>query len=252
MVPTNGSSHPVTIQPRALRGSGLVSSACTAPKTAQITYSAATSSWSEPATCPGMISTLCVSTGVSTLSHGGRLAAQTSPLRRSGITMQTRPRIIVVGGGFAGLSAVHALRHAAADVLLIDRFNHHTFQPLLYQVATAGLAAPSIAAPLRHILRSQRNATVLLGEVRKIDTVGKSVDVDGVLHRYDFLIVATGSTHAYFGHEDWARHAPGLKTLDDALHIRARILTAFERAEAEDDPVAKRALLTFAIVGGGP
>ena len=165
--------------------------------------------------------------------------------------MQTRPRIIVVGGGFAGLSAVHALRHAAADVLLIDRFNHHTFQPLLYQVATAGLAAPSIAAPLRHILRAQRNATVLLGAARGIDITGKSVEVDGVSHPYDFLIVATGSTHAYFGHDEWARFAPGLKTLDDALSIRARILTAFERAEATIDPAEQMESLTFLIVGAG-
>lgn len=166
--------------------------------------------------------------------------------------MLTRPRVIVVGGGFAGLSAVHALRSAAAaDVLLIDRFNHHTFQPLLYQVATAGLAAPSIAAPLRHILRTQRNVTVLLGEVRGIDIGGKRIDVDGVSHPYDFLVVATGSTHAYFGHDEWARYAPGLKTLDDALRIRARILTAFERAEATADPAEQMEWLTFLIVGAG-
>ena len=165
--------------------------------------------------------------------------------------MHTRPRVIVIGGGFAGLSAVHGLRSAAVDVLLIDRVNHHTFQPLLYQVATAGLAAPSIAAPLRHILRSQRNATVLLGEVRRIDIVGKSVDVDGISHPYDFLIVATGSTHAYFGHDEWSRYAPGLKTLDDALRIRARILTAFERAEASADPAEQTEWLTFLIVGAG-
>lgn len=165
--------------------------------------------------------------------------------------MHTRPRVIVIGGGFGGLSAVHALRSAAADILLIDRGNHHTFQPLLYQVATAGLAAPSIAAPLRHILRSQRNVTVLLGEARSVDVETRSVDVDGVSHSYDFLIVATGSTHAYFGHDEWARHAPGLKTLDDALRIRARILTAFERAEATDDPAERMEWLTFLIVGAG-
>ncbi|MDE2049621.1 MAG: NAD(P)/FAD-dependent oxidoreductase, partial [Gammaproteobacteria bacterium] len=129
---------------------------------------------------------------------------------------------------------------------------HHTFQPLLYQVATAGLAAPSIAAPLRHILRGQRNVTVLLGEARGIDLEGRTVDVDGVAHRYDFLIVATGNTHAYFGHDEWARYAPGLKTLDDALRIRARILTAFERAEAADDPAQQMGWLTFLIVGAGP
>ena len=165
--------------------------------------------------------------------------------------MHTRPRVIIIGGGFGGLSAVRALRSAAVDVLLIDRGNHHTFQPLLYQVATAGLAAPSIAAPLRHILRDQRNATVLLGEARRIDIEGRSVDVDGVTHPYDFLIVATGSTHAYFGHDEWAQYAPGLKTLDDALRIRARILTAFERAEATGDPAEQMEWLTFPIIGGG-
>ena len=165
--------------------------------------------------------------------------------------MHTRPRVIVIGGGFGGLSAVRALGSAALDVLLIDRGNHHTFQPLLYQVATGGLAAPSISAPLRHILRGQRNATVLLGEARSIDIAGRIVDVDGVSHPYDFLIVATGSTHAYFGHDEWAPYAPGLKTLDDALRIRARILTAFEHAEAGSDPVEQKQWLTFLIVGAG-
>src|SRR5487761_58280 len=165
--------------------------------------------------------------------------------------MHARPRVIVIGGGFGGLSAVRTLRSAAVDVLLIDRGNHHTFQPLLYQVATGGLAAPSISAPLRHILRGQRNATVLLGEARSIDIAGRIVDVDGVPYPYDFLIVATGSTHAYFGHDEWAAHAPGLKTLDDALRIRARILTAFERAEATEDPAERTEWLTFLIVGAG-
>jgi NADH:ubiquinone reductase (H+-translocating) len=165
--------------------------------------------------------------------------------------MNTRPRVIVIGGGFGGLAAVSVLRSAGVDVLLIDRFNHHTFQPLLYQVATAGLAGPSIAAPLRHILRSQRNVTVLLGEARRIDIEGRSVDVDGVSHPYDFLIVATGSTHAYFGHDEWARYAPSLKTLEDALSIRARILTAFERAEATADRAEQSEWLTFLIVGAG-
>ena len=165
--------------------------------------------------------------------------------------MGTRPRVIVIGGGFGGLSAVHALGRAAVDILLIDRGNHHTFQPLLYQVATAGLAAPSIAAPLRHILRSQRNVTVLLGDVRGIDVTARTVDAGGTLYSYDFLIVATGSTHAYFGHDEWAQYAPGLKTLDDALRIRARILTAFERAEAAADPAEQMEWLTFLIVGAG-
>jgi len=165
--------------------------------------------------------------------------------------MQTRPRIIVIGGGFGGLAAVRALGAAAVDILLIDRCNHHTFQPLLYQVATAGLAAPSIAAPLRHILRRQRNVTVLLGEALRIDVEARSVEADGVGYPYDFLVLATGSTHAYFGHDEWAQYAPGLKTLDDALRIRARILTAFERAEATADPSEQMEWLTFLIVGAG-
>jgi NADH:quinone reductase (non-electrogenic) len=165
--------------------------------------------------------------------------------------MQAKPRIIVIGGGFGGLSAVRALSPAAVDILLIDRCNHHTFQPLLYQVATGGLAAPSIAAPLRHILRGQRNVTVLFGEVHRIDIEARTVEAGGVSHPYDFLIVATGSTHAYFGHEEWAGCAPGLKTLDDALRIRARILTAFERAETATDPVERVEWLTFSVVGAG-
>ena len=165
--------------------------------------------------------------------------------------MPLRPRILVIGGGFAGLTAVRELSRASADILLVDRHNHHTFQPLLYQVATAGLAAPSIAAPLRHILRDQRNVTVLLGEVRSIDVRAKQVTIDDVQHAYDYLILATGSTHAYFGHEEWASYAPGLKTLEDALGVRARILTAFERAEGSEDPGQRVAWLTFAIVGAG-
>ncbi len=161
----------------------------------------------------------------------------------------SRPKVLVIGGGFAGLSAVRGLNGAEADVVLIDRYNHHTFQPLLYQVATAGLASPSIAAPLRHILRDQPNVTVLLGEVRSVDLQSRRVEIDGVSHSYDYLIVATGSTHAYFGHDEWAQDAPGLKTLEDALAIRARILTAFERAEAAENAGERKAWLTFLIVG---
>src|SRR5579875_1208598 len=146
--------------------------------------------------------------------------------------MQRRPRILVIGGGFAGLWAVRELRGAEADVILIDRCNHHTFQPLLYQVATAGLAAPSIAAPLRHILRSQRNVTVLMGTVERIDVAARRVFVGQASYPYDYLVVASGATHAYFGHDAWASSAPGLKTLEDALLMRARVLTAFEQAEA--------------------
>ncbi|HUG73979.1 MAG TPA: FAD-dependent oxidoreductase, partial [Steroidobacteraceae bacterium] len=127
---------------------------------------------------------------------------------------------------------MRALRRAPLDIVLIDRQNHHTFQPLLYQVATAGLAAPSIAAPLRQILRRQRNVTVRMGEVERIDSAARAAIVDGQALPYDYLLLAAGVSHAYFGHDDWAAVAPGLKTLDDALRIRTRILTAFEKAEA--------------------
>lgn len=161
-------------------------------------------------------------------------------------------RVVVAGGGFAGLWAVRALRRAPVEITLIDRCNHHLFQPLLYQVATAGLAAPSIAAPLRHILRRQLNVTVQLGTVTGIDKGERTVSTDGGRYPYDYLIVATGVSHAYFGHEDWAGYAPGLKTLADALHMRARFLTAFERAETSTSREEAREWLTFVVVGGGP
>lgn len=161
--------------------------------------------------------------------------------------------MVVIGGGFAGLWAVRALARDAVDIVLIDRCNHHLFQPLLYQVATAGLSAPAIAAPLRHILRRQRNVTVLMGEVTGIDRDTRQVQLaDGSAQSFDYLLVASGAGHAYFGHDDWAAHAPGLKTLDDAMHIRARLLGAFERAEQCSDPAERASWLTFAIVGGGP
>ncbi len=165
--------------------------------------------------------------------------------------VEVRPRIIVIGGGFAGLWTVRGLRRAPADVLLVDCRNHHTFQPLLYQVATAGIAAPSIAAPLRHILRDQSNVTVLLGNVTTIDVSLRQIGIGESSYLYDYLVVATGATHAYFGHDEWAAHAPGLKTLEDAIAMRARVLTAFERAEAAEDPAERDAWLTFVIVGGG-
>ncbi len=162
------------------------------------------------------------------------------------------PHVVVLGGGFGGLWATRALASAPVRITLVDRTNHHLFQPLLYQVATAGLSAPDIAAPLRHILRKQANATVRLDEVRAIDTHTRRVELaHGQLH-YDYLLVATGSTHAYFGHDDWAQFAPGLKTLDDALSIRARVLSAFEAAEREDDPTRRAAWLNFVVIGGGP
>lgn len=161
-------------------------------------------------------------------------------------------RVVVVGGGFAGLWAVRALASAPVDITLIDRCNHHLFQPLLYQVATAGLAAPSIAAPLRHILRRQRNVTVQLGTVTEIDKAAAAVIADGCRYAYDYLILAPGVSHAYFGHEDWAGYAPGLKTLADALRMRAHFLSAFERAESSTSEEDARTWLTFVIVGGGP
>lgn len=163
------------------------------------------------------------------------------------------PHVVIVGGGFAGLWAVRGLADAPVRITLVDRRNHHLFQPLLYQVATAGLSGPDIAAPLRHILRRQRNVTVLLAEAASVDAAGKALLLaDGTRLAYDWLLLGTGSTHAYFGRDEWAEAAPGLKTLDDALAIRRRILLAFEQAEAEPDPLRRQAFLNFVIVGAGP
>lgn len=163
------------------------------------------------------------------------------------------PHVVILGGGFAGLWATRALANSPVRITLIDRHNHHLFQPLLYQVATAGLSAPDIAAPLRHILRKQTNVEVRLAEVLAIEPQRKQVTLDdGSTLAFDYLLLATGATHAYFGHDEWARHAPGLKTLNDALQLRRHLLLAFERAEAETDPVRRAAWLNFAIVGGGP
>lgn len=163
-----------------------------------------------------------------------------------------KPHVLVLGGGFGGLWATRALASAPVRITLVDRTNHHLFQPLLYQVATAGLSAPDIAAPLRHILRRQGNVTVRLDEALAIDLDARRVTLAGGGLDYDFLLVATGATHAYFGHDDWAAHAPGLKTLDDALAIRGRVLSAFEAAEREDDPQLRRRWLEFVVIGGGP
>ncbi|MFY3386294.1 NAD(P)/FAD-dependent oxidoreductase [Paracidovorax sp. MALMAid1276] len=164
-----------------------------------------------------------------------------------------RPRIVIIGCGFGGLEAARALRGAAVDVTLVDRTNHHLFQPLLYQVATAGLSAPAIAAPVRHLFRAQRNVTVLLGEVTRIDAAARAVHLqDGLALPYDHLIVAAGAAHSYFGHDEWAPFAPGLKTLDDAFEIRRRILLAFEAAEKEPEPERRAQWLTFVVIGGGP
>jgi NADH dehydrogenase len=167
------------------------------------------------------------------------------------------PVVVIVGGGFGGLAAAKALKNASAEVVLIDRTNHHLFQPLLYQVATSELTPGQIGSPIRSILRNQRNTTVLLGEVIGVDkdeqcVVVSDVDRAGVRLNYDYLILATGATHSYFGHEEYRKHAPGLKSLADAVAVRNKILSAFEVAEAEEDPRLHRDLLTFVLVGAGP
>ena len=161
--------------------------------------------------------------------------------------------VLILGCGFGGLWAAQGLRKAPAEVTVVDRTNHHLFSPLLYQVATGGLSAPSIAAPIRHILANQRNTAVLMAEIKEINKLERFVALeDGTRLRYDYLIVATGAAHSYFGREEWAPYAPGLKTLADALEIRRRMLIAFERAERETDPVKRAQWLTFVVIGGGP
>ncbi len=163
------------------------------------------------------------------------------------------PRVVVIGAGFGGLDAARALRRAPVEVLVVDRRNHHLFQPLLYQVATAALSPADIAYPIRAIFRRQKNADVLLGDVRSVDPPRREVELrDGARLDYDYLVLATGAGHAYFGHDEWEPFAPGLKSLEDALEIRRRILIAFERADRESDPALRRRFLTFAIVGAGP
>jgi len=162
-------------------------------------------------------------------------------------------RVVVVGGGFGGLKVAQGLRRAEAAVTVVDRRNHHVFQPLLYQVATAGLSPGDIASPIRWILRRQKNVEVLLEDVVRVDTARKTVEFrDGAEYAYDYLVVAAGATHAYFGHDDWRASAPGLKTLEDALDIRRRVLMAFEAAERDSVIAQREARLTFVIVGGGP
>jgi NADH dehydrogenase len=166
----------------------------------------------------------------------------------------TLPHVVIIGGGFGGLYAARALRRARVRITILDRRNHHVFQPLLYQVAMAALSPGDIASPIRWILRRQRNVEVLLAEVRAIDQASKELilaDGDERLS-YDYLIVASGATHAYFGHDEWRATAPGLKTLEDALDIRRRVLLAFEHAEREADPRRRERLLTFVVIGGGP
>jgi NADH dehydrogenase len=163
-----------------------------------------------------------------------------------------RRHVVIVGAGFGGLSAAKALRDAPVRVTVVDRRNHHLFQPLLYQVATAALSPADIAYPIRSILRRQANAEVLLADAVGVDAEKRELVLSDGRLAYDFLIVATGATHSYFGHADWEPLAPGLKSLEDALEIRRRILLAFERAEREADPARRRALLTFVLVGAGP
>jgi NADH dehydrogenase len=166
---------------------------------------------------------------------------------------QQNRRVAIVGGGFGGLTAARALAGAPVQVTLFDRRNHHVFQPLLYQVATAGLSPGDIASPIRWVLRRQRNVRVLLAEVTGIDTAARHLILHGgETHAYDSLIVASGATHAYFGHQEWQAVAPGLKTLEDGLEIRRRVLLAFERAEIESNPVARDRWMTFVIIGAGP
>ena len=164
----------------------------------------------------------------------------------------SKPRIVIVGAGFGGLAVARGLKDADAEITVVDRQNHHLFQPLLYQVATAGLSPADIAWPVRHLLRGQRNARVLMGEVTAVDPARRVVLlVDGPI-AYDWLVLATGATHGYFGRDEWAEHAPGLKSLDDATAIRRRLLLAFERAEMASNPAVAARLLTVVIVGGGP
>lgn len=183
------------------------------------------------------------------VSSAGRHGARhTVPMDAS----TPRPQVVILGGGFGGLNATRALARAPVRVTLVDRANHHVFQPLLYQVAGATLSGPDIAAPLRHIVRRQRNVTVWMEEATSIDIAARRVRAGEQTIAYDYLVVATGSTHAYFGHDAWEKDAPGLKTMNDALAIRRRILSAFEAAEREPDPVKRAEWLAFVIVGAGP
>jgi len=175
--------------------------------------------------------------------------------RQAGET-DNRPRVVIVGAGFGGLSAAKALRRADVRVTLVDRRNHHLFQPLLYQVATAGLSPGQIAMPIRTVLRWQKNAEVLLGTVSGVDINRREIVLanqpDSHRINYDYLVLATGARHSYFGHDDWEPLAPGLKSLEDATELRKRILLAFEKAELENDEPARKRLLTFVVIGAGP
>jgi NADH dehydrogenase len=166
--------------------------------------------------------------------------------------MERWPHVVIIGGGFGGLNAAQALARAPVRITLVDRRNHHLFQPLLYQVATAALNPSDIAYPIRGALAHQSNARVLLAEARSIDVANRTVMLDGGSLHYDYLIVATGATHSYFGKDEWAQLAPGLKSVEDAIEIRRRIFLAYEAAEREADPIVQQEYLTFVVVGGGP
>ena len=165
---------------------------------------------------------------------------------------EPRPRIVIIGAGFAGLTAARALAGAPVDLIVIDRHNYHLFQPLLYQVATAGLSPADIASPIRGVLSRQANASVILADVEGVDASARTVRAEDRLVPYDILILATGANHSYFSHDDWAKFAPGLKSVDDATFLRRRILLAFEKAEVETDVKERERLLSFVIIGGGP
>ena len=175
-----------------------------------------------------------------------------APLSTKKQPATTRPRVVIVGADFGGLKAARGLRNAPVDVTVIDRNNHHLFQPLLYQVATAGLSPADICAPIRSILRRQANTSVILAEVTGVDLQEQRVLIHDKAVPFDYLILATGARHSYFGHDDWEPFAPGLKSISDATALRRNILLAFEAAEIETDPDKKRALLTFVLVGAGP
>src|SRR2546426_1246242 len=186
-------------------------------------------------------------------TSSGFTSATVAPAMLRAVSGTPRKRIVIVGAGFAGLNAAKRLaRSRQYEITVIDRRNYHLFQPLLYQVAMAGLSPAEIAAPIRTLLRGHPSVTVIQGDVREIDVPARRLVCDFGEIAYDYAIVATGAQHAYFGHEQWERFAPGLKTLEQATEIRRRVLTAFELAERESDPELRKQWLTFVIVGGGP
>jgi NADH dehydrogenase len=190
--------------------------------------------------------------GTTTASHPRHGSAEDAAACLYCAGAGARPRVVIIGAGFAGLSAAHALARAPVDLVLIDQHNYHVFQPLLYQVATAGLSPADIAAPIRAILRGQRNATVILGMVTGIDKTQRVVALGDRRIGFDYLVVATGARHSYFGHDAWESVAPGLKTIDDATAIRRKILLALERAESSEDESERHRLMSFVIIGAGP